>query len=129
VVNAHLEPLSSPRSLWIFRNPRRRQAAAILDLLRSSPFEHGRPSIGTVLGGDFNTIQGGIDEDAYLQARAWSQSLVGEDRRGTHHMGRIDYLFFRLAPEWSATTIRVEDKFGSDHHPVLGRFTSASPSP
>ena len=121
-VNVHLEPLSSPSSLWIFRNPRRRQVAAILESVRSSRFAYATTSAGVVLGGDFNTIQGGVDEEAYVHARAWSQSLVDEDRRSTHHMGRIDYLFFRLAPDWVATTERVENKFGSDHHPVLGRF-------
>jgi endonuclease/exonuclease/phosphatase (EEP) superfamily protein YafD len=114
--------------LWIFRNPRRRQVAAILDLLRSARFEQDGQSVGAVLGGDFNTIQGGIDEEAYLHARAWSRSLVDEDRRPTHHMGRIDYLFFRLAPEWVATTSRVDERFGSDHHPVVGRFLE-SPTP
>ena len=129
VVDTHLEPLSSPASLWIFRNPRRRQVAAILELLQSSHFENDGQAVGTVLGGDFNTIQGGMDEDAYLRARAWSQSLVSEDRRPTHHMGRIDYLFFRLAPDWIAASTRVEEKFGSDHHPVVGRFFSRSRTP
>ena len=122
VVNTHLEPLSSPKSLWVFRNPRRRQVAAILDLLRSPRFADARRDVGTVVGGDFNTIQGGMEEEAYIQARAWSTSLVTEDKRSTHHMGRIDYLFFRLAPGWTASSTRVDEKFGSDHHPVLGRF-------
>ena len=125
VVNAHLEPLSSPASLWVFRNPRRRQVAALLDLLRRPRFEAGGRVAGTVLGGDFNTIQGGMEEDAYARARAWSHSLISEDTRSTHHMGRIDYLFFRLTPEWLATSARMAPKFGSDHHPVLGRFVAA----
>lgn len=122
VLNAHLEPLSSPASLWIFRNPRRRQTAALIEFLRAAKPADGQRWAGTVLGGDFNTIQGGAEEDAYVQARGWSQSLVAEDRRATHYMGRIDYLFFRLAPGWTASTTRVEDRFGSDHHPVVGRF-------
>jgi hypothetical protein len=120
--DVHLEPLSSPSSLWVFRNPRKRQVNAILDLLRSPRFDDDERSIGVVLGGDFNTIQGGIEEDAYIQARAWSRSLVREDGRSTHRMGRIDYLFFRVDSDWTASTTRVDDKFGSDHHPVLGRF-------
>jgi endonuclease/exonuclease/phosphatase family metal-dependent hydrolase len=126
LIDVHLEPLSSPASLWIFKNPRRRQVAAILDLLARPRFEHGSGTVGTVLGGDFNTIQGGADEDAYVQARSWSQSLAVEDRRNTHYMGRLDYLFFRLAPAWTATTERLNDQFGSDHYPVLGRFLPAS---
>ena len=124
ILDVHLEPLSSPSSLWIFRNPRRRQVAAALDLLRQPRFTGGA---GTVLGGDFNTIQGGVQEDAYLRARAWSTSLVDDDRRATHTMGRLDYLFFRLAQHVAVTT-RLDERFGSDHYPVLGWFTAAHAS-
>jgi endonuclease/exonuclease/phosphatase family metal-dependent hydrolase len=121
VLDVHLEPLSSPSSLWIFRNPRRRQVASVLDLLGQPRFAGGA---GTVLGGDFNTIQGGVEEAAYLQARAWSRSLIEEDQRSTHYMGRLDYLFFRLE-EYGAATTRLGERFGSDHYPVLGRFMPA----
>jgi hypothetical protein len=119
LVNAHLEPLSSPRTLWIFRNPRGRQVKALLDLLETPRFtDHARA--GIVLGGDFNMIRGGAREEAYQHARAWSTSLRHEDRRRTHLMGRIDYLFFRLADGWAARTTRIDQRFGSDHHPVMG---------
>lgn len=123
--NAHLEPLSSPRSLWIFRNPRGPQARAILDLLKTPRFDNGEVSVGTVLGGDFNIVQRGVDEEAYQQARAWSTSLASENQRTTHTMGRIDHLFFRLDEGWSARTERLEKRFGSDHYPVLGTFSYA----
>jgi endonuclease/exonuclease/phosphatase family metal-dependent hydrolase len=121
LVNAHLEPLSSPRTLWIFKNPRGRQVRAILDLLETPRFT-GHQLAGIVLGGDFNMVRGGDREEAYRHARAWSTSLRREDSRRTHVMGRIDYLFFRLADGWTADTARIERRFGSDHHPVLGVF-------
>jgi endonuclease/exonuclease/phosphatase (EEP) superfamily protein YafD len=37
-------------------------------------------------------------------------------------LGRLDYLFFRLRDGGTVSTTRVEEKFGSDHHPVLGRI-------
>ena len=37
-------------------------------------------------------------------------------------MGRLDFLFFRLKDGWTASTARVEVKYGSDHHPVIGRL-------
>jgi endonuclease/exonuclease/phosphatase family metal-dependent hydrolase len=129
LVNVHFEPLSSPATLWVFRNPRQRQVAAVLELLRSPRFEPSTRSAGTVLGGDFNTIQGGIEEVAYLHARTWGHSLLDEDDRSTHRLGRIDYLFFRLAAGWTGRTSRVDDKFGSDHHPVLGRFAPRAQTP
>jgi endonuclease/exonuclease/phosphatase family metal-dependent hydrolase len=123
VVNTHLEALSSPRSLWVFRNPRTRQVNALFDFLSASRFEDDVSWVGTVVGGDFNTVQGGERESIYRIARRWSTGLLEEDRRPTHVLGRLDYLFFRLAPGIAAGPIRVADKFGSDHHPVLGRFT------
>jgi endonuclease/exonuclease/phosphatase family metal-dependent hydrolase len=119
LVNAHLEPLASPSWLWVLRNPRTRQVQALLDALEAPRFENGA---GTVLGGDFNTVQGGAREDAYRRVRAWSHSLHSEDSRSTHIMGRLDYVFARLTTGWSVSTARVEDKYGSDHHPVLARF-------
>ena len=122
LVDAHLEPLSSPRTLWVFKNPRGRQVRAILDLLETPRFS-GDAVAGIVLGGDFNMVKGGDREEAYQHARAWSTSLRNEDTRRTHMMGRIDYLFFRLPNGWHGSTQRLDERFGSDHHPVLGRFS------
>jgi endonuclease/exonuclease/phosphatase (EEP) superfamily protein YafD len=38
-------------------------------------------------------------------------------------MGRLDYLFFNLADGWSASTRRLDERFGSDHYPVLGTIS------
>ena len=122
LINAHLEPLSAPRTLWVFKNPRARQVRAILDWLDGPRYQRDDVA-GVVLGGDFNTVLGGDREDGYRHARAWSTSLRQEDRRSTHRMGRLDYLFFRLDEGWSASTQRLDRKFGSDHHPILGRLT------
>jgi hypothetical protein len=121
--NVHLENLSAPQSLWVFRNPRTRQIDALLDVLSASRFEDDVAWVGTIVGGDFNTVQDGEREAAYRRVRQWSTSLADEDHRATHIMGRLDYLLFRLVPDLEARTARLDDKFGSDHHPVIGRFT------
>lgn len=122
LVVAHLEPLSSPKTLWIFKNPRGKQVRAILELLATPRFTD--PAIaGTVLGGDFNTVRSGSGETAYRLARAWSSGMLREDPRDTHMMGRLDYLFFKLGDGWSASTRRLDERFGSDHYPVLGTFS------
>jgi endonuclease/exonuclease/phosphatase (EEP) superfamily protein YafD len=77
------------------------------------------------VGGDFNTVRNGDDEGVYREARAWSSGFAHEDRRATHLLGRLDYLFFRLAPGLEAGTRRVNDRFGSDHRPVMGHVTAA----
>ena len=120
--DAHLEPLSSPKTLWVFKNPRDGQVRAILDVLES-PRYSDESVAGVVLGGDFNTVRAGAGENAYHLARAWATSLAREDARDTHMMGRLDYLFFRLAGGWTASTQRLDERFGSDHYPVLGTFS------
>ena len=120
VMNVHLDPLSAPSALWVFRNPRSRQLAAVFDAVPALAAESSTAA-GAILGGDFNTVQGGASEAAYQRARMWSTSLAGEDPRRTHRMGRLDFLFFRLGPAWRATSHRATGRFGSDHYPVIGR--------
>ena len=72
---------------------------------------------------DARSSQSGADEDAYHLARTWATGLGREDSRNTHMMGRLDYLFFRLAGGWTASTQRLDERFGSDHYPVLGTFS------
>lgn len=122
VISAHLEPLSSPKTMWIFKNPRGHQVRALLKVLDAPRFTDDTQTAGVVLGGDFNTIRGGASEEAYRLARSWSSGFGTEDPRKTHMMGRLDYLFFRLPSGWLAGTRRIDDRFGSDHHPVLGTF-------
>lgn len=121
LVDAHLEPLSSPRTLWVFKNPRAGQVRAILSVLDTPRYSDDAVA-GVVLGGDFNTVRAGAREDAYHLARAWSKSLAREDARDTHMMGRLDYLFFKLNSGWTASTMRLDERFGSDHYPVVGTF-------
>lgn len=126
LLNAHLETVSAPRSLWFFRNPRPSQARALLAFLGRHGPGRRDGAAGAVLGGDFNTVQYGAGERAYGGAHAWSSSLASEDTRDTHAMGRLDYLFFRITAGWRAATHRLEERFGSDHYPLLGRFEAPS---
>jgi endonuclease/exonuclease/phosphatase family metal-dependent hydrolase len=123
LIDAHLEPLSSPKTLWVFRNPRAAQVRAMLNLLDKPRFSDRTQTAGVVLGGDFNTVRSGDGEDAYHLARAWATGLTREDARDTHMMGRLDYLFFRSDTGWTVSASRLDDRFGSDHYPVLGTFS------
>jgi endonuclease/exonuclease/phosphatase family metal-dependent hydrolase len=123
LIDAHLEPLSSPQTLWFFKNPREAQVRAILGLLDQPRYTDRSQSLGVVIGGDFNTVRWGADEPAIHMLRNWSSGFAREDVRNTHMMGRLDYLFVNLPKEWRASTARVDDRFGSDHHPVLGTFS------
>ena len=122
VMDAHLEPVSSPKTLWVFKNPRAGQVRAILDVLDAPRYANDDVA-GIVLGGDFNTVRSGADEDAYRLARTWATGLGREDARNTHMMGRLDYLFFRSGEGWRVSTRRLDERFGSDHYPVIGTFS------
>jgi len=123
LLDAHLEPLSSPKTLWVFKNPRGAQVRAILSLLSGPRYADAAQLAGVVLGGDFNTVRSGAGEEAYHLARGWSNGPAREDARDTHVMGRLDYLFFRLGDGWTATTRRMDERFGSDHYPVVGTLS------
>ena len=123
LVDAHLEPLSSPKTLWVFKNPRAAQARAILKLLDHPRYTDRTQTVGVVVGGDFNTVRSGADERAIHLLKDWSTGLASEDLRDTHMMGRLDYLFFNMPKTWSASSRRLNERFGSDHYPVLGELT------
>lgn len=78
------------------------------------------------LGGDLNSWFG-FGDKVYLEAaRAFPQTLV-TDRRPTF-MGllRLDHLFFRLPPGWRAEFHRGNDRFGSDHYPLIATIRIAA---
>lgn len=112
VVSAHLDN-AVPRRAWIASEyGRARQARALV--------EHLRGDTPTVLAGDFNTWFGFTDQ-AYIEtSRAFPQT-VEDDRRATFRgMLRLDHVFYRLPPTWTATLRRADNRFGSDHSPLIG---------
>jgi len=123
LVDAHLEPLSSPETLWFFKNPRAAQARAILTLLDQPRYTDRSKTAGVIVGGDFNTVRAGAKEPAIQLLKEWSSGVASEDPRDTHLMGRLDYLFPNVSDEWTVSTERLDDRFGSDHYPVIGTFS------
>jgi len=81
----------------------------------------------TVLGGDFNTWFREWNEPAIRHVEQFFHRPVKGSSRGTVRHGRflpermVDYLFFRLPEGWSGAYGRVDDRYGSDHYPLLGR--------
>jgi endonuclease/exonuclease/phosphatase family metal-dependent hydrolase len=74
-----------------------------------------------VLGGDLNafTILG-TSASVQILREAFPQS-VQADSAPTHRGMRIDYLFYRLPPEYRGRPYhRLGSAFGSDHYPLLG---------
>jgi len=112
IVDAHLDNTFSPRRLWLASEyGRTRQARSLVATL-----DTGEPLI---LGGDFNTWSGFSDQ-AYITLARQFPAVAASDRRPTFRgVLRLDHLFFRLDPGWSATFRRADNRFRSDHYPLI----------
>jgi endonuclease/exonuclease/phosphatase family metal-dependent hydrolase len=71
-----------------------------------------------VVGGDFNAWFGFRDA-AYRELAQTLSPAASVDRRATFGPLRLDHLLFRVPPEWRAGVKRADDKYGSDHYPLI----------
>lgn len=122
VVSAHLDSLASARRLWIAGpRTRGRQARGLLEALRAN----GRDE-PMVIGGDLNTWLG-FSDPAYRAVAEVVPDAARRDRRPTFAgLLRLDHLFARLPRGWSVGATRIDDRLGSDHHPLLARIRISS---
>jgi endonuclease/exonuclease/phosphatase family metal-dependent hydrolase len=113
VVSAHLESRTTARRFWIFAGGvRAAQARAIVHAV-----DRARAA---VVGGDFNSWAG-FAERAYREMAPFFPDTHVTDRRPTFAFRRrLDHLLFRLPDGWRARFERLDDRFGSDHHPLAG---------
>jgi endonuclease/exonuclease/phosphatase family metal-dependent hydrolase len=98
--------------LWLASEfGRDRQARALAGVL---------PRDGSlVVGGDFNAWFGFRDAAYREIAHAGLRGAAGEDRRPTFGHLRLDHLLFRLPGGWRVTVRRADDRYGSDHYPLI----------
>lgn len=123
LVNVHLDNKSRPsRLLQSFGGARTRQARALVKVL-------GNDS-ASVVGGDMNTWSLGFMEGAVGVLRQHFPLPANHPTQPTFASGglRLDRLMYRLPAKQSAETRWLDDRHGSDHHPLLGtiRFSDAS---
>lgn len=112
VATAHLTNMVG-HHLWIFSEPgRTRQAEALGRALDGDPL---------VLGGDFNTWFGRVDAAYRALARQFTRPME-VDGRPTFGPLRLDHFFVRLPPGWRFTYHRADDRYGSDHYPLVGEL-------
>jgi endonuclease/exonuclease/phosphatase family metal-dependent hydrolase len=117
LVSAHLDNMVGPRRGWVAgaEYARVRQARGLVALLDGN--------VPTVLGGDFNTWFGFVDQVYVETARAFPQTRLTDTRATFHGLLRLDHLFFRLPDRWRAQFHRENDRFGSDHSPLVATIT------
>ena len=112
VVSAHLDNMSGAKRLWVASELGRvRQTRGLVkQLAGDAPL---------VLGGDFNTWFGFSDRAFTETAKAFPGTRVTDRRATFHGILRLDHLFFRLPERWTAAFARAEDRYGSDHYPLI----------
>ena len=113
VVSAHLDNIVGLRRGWVAGGEyaRARQARGLVSLLD--------PEMPTAIGGDFNTWFGFSDQ-AYIEtARAFPETHVSDARPTFLGLLRLDHLFFRLPDGWRADFRREDERYGSDHYPLV----------
>ena len=114
VASTHLNASAGASRLWLFASGLRASQA------RSLARALG-PREPAILGSDLNTWADGPREAAVRELTRWFPDTGPFRLQATFRLVfRLDYLFFRLPDGWTAATRRVDDRFGSDHHPLLG---------
>jgi endonuclease/exonuclease/phosphatase (EEP) superfamily protein YafD len=101
---------------------RARQARGLVQAL-----DLGRDETPTVVGSDLNTWAAGPHEPAYRELRR-SFPQTGDPAPGATFRGglTLDYVFFRVPAGWRGESRRSIDRFGSDHHPLVGSLVMDS---
>jgi endonuclease/exonuclease/phosphatase family metal-dependent hydrolase len=108
----HLDALGSARRLRLFWTPwmRDTQLRSMVSLLPDGPL---------VVGADLNTWHG-RDEMAARSLRALFRDVpLSIDRQG-FGLRVLDYMFFRTGSPHGASYRQVENRYGSDHQPLVG---------
>jgi endonuclease/exonuclease/phosphatase family metal-dependent hydrolase len=113
VVCVHLLSTGGVKHAWVVtEHHRARQARALTALLKDD-----QP---TILAGDFNTWFGFSDATYIETARAFPDTRVADRRATFRGFARLDHVFFRLRPGWHAEFHRGDNRFASDHAPLVG---------
>jgi endonuclease/exonuclease/phosphatase family metal-dependent hydrolase len=121
IASVHLENRLSWWRLGVFADRARgRQADALIAALPSGP---------GIVGGDMNTMLGPTEPAWRALLERFSETPREALKPTFRERLVLDHLFFDLPDGWSATTAVLRDRYGSDHHPVLGviRRTPSTP--
>jgi endonuclease/exonuclease/phosphatase family metal-dependent hydrolase len=112
VVSTHFENrLSWLRGGLFSDTARGRQAEALVRAL---------PDGAGILGGDLNTLLGPAEPAWRVLTSRFPDTPPHEAEPTFRDRLVLDHLFFDVPDGWTVRTRVLEDRYGSDHHPVLG---------
>jgi endonuclease/exonuclease/phosphatase family metal-dependent hydrolase len=113
----HLDALGAPGRLWVFGTPFMRE-------LQARSLESLLPARALVVGADLNTWHGAGEPAPRRIAQALGTPVAQPGKDSSARV--LDYLFFRLPGHLAAEYSTAKEKYGSDHHPLVGWIRSAS---
>ena len=123
LINVHLENRAKSSNFFrTFGKARLNQIRALLKVIPTS--------YPTVLGGDFNTWYRQSKEPAVKYVEQFFYRSKFSSKKGTVKFGgtgnerTVDYLFFRIPDSWQGQYQRIDDTYGSDHYPLLGKLST-----
>ena len=108
----HLDALGGGRRLWLFWTPwmREEQIRSMASRLPDGPL---------VVGADLNTWHGRDELAVRFLNRVARETAVTVDHQGLG-LRVLDYLFFRVGQNRRARYRQLENRYGSDHRPLVG---------
>lgn len=122
VASAHLDTRSTGQRIWASGGAgRRRQAEGLVSGLPKAA--------ATVVAGDLNTWSLPALESSVPYLRSIFPQTPTAPREPTFagplgFRRRLDRMFFRLPHGWTGRYERLDGRYGSDHHPLLGWVTA-----
>jgi len=112
LVSTHLENRLGWLRGGVFSDTARgRQAERLLEALPDGP---------GILGGDLNTLLGPAEPAWRLFGSRFPDTPPDDSGPTFRERLVLDHLFFDLPDGWTARRRVLEDRYGSDHHPVVG---------
>jgi len=116
IVVAHFDALRGPRALWIIGTAAARDKQA-------DALTHALPDGPAIMGADLNSWTGTREPVLRGLFRLFPSTPSGPSQATVREGLVLDYLFFRLPPNWRAHVKRAPERYGSDHYPLVGSLS------